>query len=325
MTDPAVIAVINPGNAISFAGFTPIIPAGRRFNLLNMVPSINKREDVTQHLKRFTGVIQETTNVLLCLIDRFTNIIDIDIAPEFYVDLILCDLGNPFRFNLSLIDKRRLARVLVDIYREKGTCVGVKNAVRFFVGVEVECDEYNIGAYWIIGESLLGDDTILGPSLQALLYSFQIISAEIQTTVVAVNGNDDGDYVITINSTDVVFTAAGKTITEIRDGLITQILLNPNLPVVPTAQSTDSILLTGVQGTAFNISVSAPVAGNLTFSTTLLPTPFTAEQITTIKQLADYMKPAHTHCVQVLQPTPPELIEHWELGISLLGETTLLH
>lgn len=318
--------ITTPGNSASFAGFVPVIPAGRRFNLLNMLPAINRREDATGDLSKFVSVLQETTDLLLCLIDRFTDIIDIDIAPEYYVDLILCDLGNPFSFNLSLIDKRRLARVLVDIYREKGTCRGIRNAVRFFVGVEVECDEFNKGpGYWILGDSYLGDDTILGPSEQALLYTFQVISAEIQTTVVTVNANDDGDYVLTINSTDVTFPASGNTIEEIRDGLIAQILLNPNLPVTPTAQGTTQILLTGVQGTAFNLSVSAPVGGNLTFSTTLEPTPFTDEQIATIEQIANYMKPAHTHLAQVLQPTPPELIDHWELGISLLGETTLLH
>jgi phage tail-like protein len=323
--DLAGNAITTPGSVTSFEGFTPVIPDGRRYMLLNMLPSINLREDVTQDLTKFVGVLQETVNLLLERIDRFTDVIDIDVAPEFYVDRILCDLGNPFDFVLDLIDKRRLARVLVDIYREKGTCAGIRNAVRFFVGVEVECDSFNVGDYWSLGDSYLGDDTILGPSEQALLYSFQIISTEVQITTVTVNGNDDGDYIITINSTDTTYTATGKTVEEIRDRLIAQILLNPDLPVTVAAQGTAQLVLTSVQGTAFNISVTAPVLGNLTYSTTTTPTPFTDAEVATILDLANYMKPAHTHCVRVIQPTPPELIYHWELGISLLGETTLLH
>jgi hypothetical protein len=37
------------------------------------------------------------------------------------------------------------------------------------------------------------------------------------------------------------------------------------------------------------------------------------------------MKPAHTHFVDLLEPTPPQTYDHWELGISELGETTSLH
>ncbi len=36
------------------------------------------------------------------------------------VDAMLADLGNPFRFELGELQKRRLASVLVDMYRQKG-------------------------------------------------------------------------------------------------------------------------------------------------------------------------------------------------------------
>lgn len=314
-----------PGNATTFTAFTPIIPAGRRFTLYDMLPAINRREDVTQDLQNFTGVLQESTNLLLCLIDRFTDIIDIDIAPEFYVDLILCDLGNPFTFNLSLIDKRRLARVLVDIYREKGTCQGIINAVRFFLGVEIDCDEFNVGDYWSLGEDELGTESILGPGEQSLLYSFQLISAEIQDTTITVNAADDGDYDITINSTTYSYTAATNTITEIRDALLALIQDDLDIPVTATAVSTNQIQLIGDAGTAFSVMLSAPVTGNLTSASATTPTAFTDTQVAIIKDIADYMKPAHTHCVRVLQPVPPDFIDHWEIGESELGETTLLH
>ena len=323
--DTAGNVVTAPTSTAAFTGFVPLFPAGRRFDLLQMIPAIVRREDSTGDLKKFTSVLQEVTDLLLCTIDRFTDIVDIDIAPEFYVDLILCDLGNPFRFNLSLIDKRRLARVLVDIYREKGTCQGIVNASRFFLGVELDCDQFNVSDYWILGDSQLGDTTVLGPSEQELLYSFQMISAELQITDVTVNGSDDGDYTIKINSTDVTFTASSNTIQQIRDNLISAILSKPELPVTPTSVSTDGIRLTGDRGTAFTVAVTAPMAGNLTFTDVDTPTAFTDEQVARIKEIADYMKPAHTHCVRVVQPIPPALINHWELGISLLGETSILH
>ena len=62
-------------------------------------------------------------------IDVFTQIADINRAPEPFIDLILADLGNPFRFDLDLNEKRRLAKTLVDIYKLKGTKIGIIDAV----------------------------------------------------------------------------------------------------------------------------------------------------------------------------------------------------
>jgi len=37
------------------------------------------------------------------------------------------------------------------------------------------------------------------------------------------------------------------------------------------------------------------------------------------------MKPAHTHFIDLLKPIPPIDYVHWELGVSELGATTILH
>lgn len=42
-----------------------------------------------------------------------------------------------------------------------------------------------------------------------------------------------------------------------------------------------------------------------------------------IRAISDYMKPAHTKLVNIYPPEPP--LDHWELGLSELGETTFLH
>lgn len=129
-------AVAAPTNTSTFLGFIPQIPAGRVFNLWRQLPQLNRVEDVSGDLKAFVGCMQEVTNLLLSKLDRFGDILDPDFAPEAWLDLMLADLGNPFSFLLSAIEKRRLVQTLVAIYREKGTDDGIVNAIRFFLGIE---------------------------------------------------------------------------------------------------------------------------------------------------------------------------------------------
>lgn len=222
-----------PDNDAEFNGYTCPAPEVRDFTLWNMLPPLQKQQDADNgSYELFVGCFQEVTDLLLCLIDRFAEFFDPDYAPETAVDAMLADLGNPFRFSLTLADKRRLLRILLTIYRQKGTAVGVINAVRFFLGVEVEVEPLNDPAdYWVLGEDELGEDTYLGPSEQALLYSFRII---------------------------------------------------------------------------------APYA-------------LTDEQRQQMTEIAEYMKPAHEHLVEIKEPEVPLVIDHWELGLSLLGDETDLH
>jgi phage tail-like protein len=44
-----------------------------------------------------------------------------------------------------------------------------------------------------------------------------------------------------------------------------------------------------------------------------------------IRQIAGWMKPAHTHLGNLREPTDPAPIDHWEIGLSELAETTILH
>jgi len=136
---------------------------------------MNRREDETSDLRRFLLCLQEVTNLLLSDVDSFPNIFDADVAPESFVDLMLKDLGNPFPFDLSLTDKRRLLNILVAIYREKGTGIGIQNAVRFFLGVEVDVLSY-AGEALLLGESLLGEDWILSASTSFSAYAFDVAS-----------------------------------------------------------------------------------------------------------------------------------------------------
>ncbi len=160
------------GEAV-FAGFRPARPAGRRFDLWSMLPKHNRRVDDTGDLRRFVACLQETTDLLLADADRYPDLLDLERAPDPFLDRILRDLGNPFAFDLKDIGKRRLASVLVAMYRQKGTAAGIRNAVRFFLGFEVELVPYT-STTMILGVSLLGVDWELGPSDRRALFTFEV-------------------------------------------------------------------------------------------------------------------------------------------------------
>jgi phage tail-like protein len=206
-------------------------PARRRFDLWSMLPKHNRRADATGDLARFVACLQEVTDLALADVDRFAELLDLERAPELFVDAMLSDLGNPFHFDLGELEKRRLASVLVAMYREKGTEPGIKNAVRFLLGVEVTRILAFAGTALTLGESELGVDWELGPSGNFARYAFHV---EVASTL----------------------------------------------------------------------------------------TPLERQQV---RALVTYLKPAHTHLVELLEPAAPPAVDHWELGQSALGEATDLH
>jgi len=169
-----------PGNTAEFTAVVPQTPAGRRFDLARMIPAMNFTEDTTGELARFVAVLQDVVDLTLYEIDRFPRALDTDQAPEAFLDAILAELGNPFVSDAvtgvlaSETDKRRLARVLVDIYRLKGTAKGIIDVVRFLLGVEVTIDEYFPDG-WCLGEAFLGVETVLCPSESFTRYAFQVV------------------------------------------------------------------------------------------------------------------------------------------------------
>jgi hypothetical protein len=109
--------------------------------------------------------------------------------------------------------------------------VGVRNAVRFFLGVDVEAITPLAGAALVLGESLLGEDWELGPSDRFARYSFDV--------------------------------RVSRALSE--------------------------------------------------------------QERRRLRVLVNYLKPAHTHFVDLLEPLPPPVAKHWELGLSDLDDTSLLH
>lgn len=224
-------------------GFVLPWPQGRVFDLWRLLPRMNRVEDVTQDLLRFIRCLQEPANLLLYDVDNWTDILDVDRAPEAMLDAMLEDLGNPFPFVLTAIQKRRLIRVLPAIFQLKGTDPGIVNVVRFFLGITVDVTTFT-GDTMQLGVSVLGGDSlpprsdptrlgtwILGPANSYALYSFRVVS---------------------------------------------------------------------------------PVA-------------LTTDELAQVRFIANYMKPAHTHLIEVVLPGTSDVYDPTELGISELGVDWLLH
>lgn len=223
-------AVVAPFNTADFTAPACSSPAERDFNLYRMLPEMNRREDETQDLYKFALCLQEVTDMLLCEVDRFADFLDPDTTTAAGVEAMLGDLGNPFAFDPTDEERRRLVRLLVPLYKQKGTDPGIRNAVRLFLGFEVTLTPY-LGEGLSLGESELGVDWVLGPSTSFMRYAF--------------------DVNVGVNLTD--------------------------------------------------------------------------EQRERLRAIVVYMKPSHTHLVNIVEPEVPLVVDHLELGLSELGETWELH
>ncbi|RKI05693.1 phage tail protein [Corallococcus sp. AB030] len=231
VTDAHGNPMLAPYHRATFAGFRPARPPARSFQLWDMLPRHNRRDDVTGDLHRFISCLQEVTDLLLADLDALPDVFDMERAPEPFLDAILQDLGNPFAFELDVLARRRLAAILVEMYQQKGTALGLRNAIRFFLGIEVRAISPFAADTLVLAESELGVDWVLGPSERFARY-------------------------------------------------------------------------------AFNVEVERPLS----------PT-----ERQRLRTLVEYVKPAHTHFVDLVEPQSPVVPAHWELGMSELGETTTLH
>ena len=151
-----------------------------KIDLWEFLPAHVRRADDTGDLARFASVLQKVTDSWTASVDAWPSIFDLTCAPSPFLELILEDLGNPFSLDLPLLAKRRLAAVLVEMYRQKGTAPGIANVIRFFLGVEAKVTAYAEDTL-SLGESELGHDFVLGPAGTFPLYAFDVSVARVLT------------------------------------------------------------------------------------------------------------------------------------------------
>ena len=137
-------------------------------DLWQLLPRHNRRNDTTGDLRRFIACLQSVTDLAVHRIEAMHSEFDLLTASPANVDLMLQDLGNPFGPMVPVQDARRLALVLGDIYRQKGTAKGITNAIRMFVGLEVQ----DIYCSNTAGDE---DGTAIGRGDRTSIYAFDVI------------------------------------------------------------------------------------------------------------------------------------------------------
>lgn len=147
----------------TWTGYAWPAVAGRDWSYWrHMLPLIDREMDATQDLRRLANIIQEVLDLLLREVDRFTDQFDPDLATDAEIDAMLFDLGNPFAWSdlaLTALQRRRLVRELVPIYKLKGTAPGIEGVCRTLLGIEVRVVDY-ISDTWCLGLSALGTDEV---------------------------------------------------------------------------------------------------------------------------------------------------------------------
>lgn len=292
--DPVGNAIAAPDHVVTFAAFTPPQPNGRRWSLWQMIPALNREEDATGDLANFVSCFQEVADLLIYDVDRWTDILDPDYAPENFLDAILASLGNPFA--LAEVDKRRLANVLVDIYREKGTDEGIIDSVRFFLGLEVTIVCPFRDEWWILGiRGTLGGEDPTG----------RVVTVDAVTDVftLAAHGFSDGDEVSFTTTGALPGGLALLTIYYVRDATAATFK-------VSATEGGSAVDITDAGAGVHSVHCEVPGVGIVgshlererfvyeIHSAVAL----TAIQRTQITTLAEYMQPANMHLTSIVEP-----------------------
>lgn len=175
-----------PSNGATFMGYRAPSPEGRVWNWWEWFQGGLAQNDASGDLRRLVAVVQEPWDVELAKLDRFPETLDIDAAPDEWLDLLLYDAGNPFDFAYELepIDKRRLLDALPEIFRTKGTDPGIIDTIRFFNGIDITITVPSwLGFGALLGNGTLGSDSqsggtlVLGSSALSDVYHWVATSA----------------------------------------------------------------------------------------------------------------------------------------------------
>ncbi len=133
----------------------------------NLPPRIYHQNDPDGILNLWKTLAGSVSDEFRTFVAAYDELIDPDTAPTLFVELMLRQLGNPFRsYPLTDKQKRKLVKLLIPMYNQKGLGKekGIVTAARFLLGMEVEIVDPH--AYpedgWHVGVSEIGLSTYSG-------------------------------------------------------------------------------------------------------------------------------------------------------------------
>jgi hypothetical protein len=129
------------------------------------------------YFRKLAVVLQDLLNVLWWRVDELQYLEDPGRCDASWLDYMLYELGNPFRFPVSSESlRRKLANALPGFYKGVGCERAITDMLFLLLGINFEIAPYRELSYWTIGFSMLGVDTVLGPGDSWLQNAYEIIS-----------------------------------------------------------------------------------------------------------------------------------------------------
>jgi phage tail-like protein len=148
----------HPGDRIGF--WTPGV----------VFPRPDMEEDLEDEgqLRRMSVVLQDVLDVLWYEVDSLQNLKSPDLCKEEWLEWLLHNQGNPFRFPIETeVQRRKLAGALRPYYSLIGTPKGIIEMTYAILGIRIEIFPYVDSQAWILGDDVygvLGETTILAAS-----------------------------------------------------------------------------------------------------------------------------------------------------------------
>lgn len=366
-------------------------------NEKNILPRIYTIHDVDGIIDLWKEIMGEFVSGEDSFLSAFQEIIDPDTAPLDFVEIMLAQLGNPFKqVVLTDTQKRKLVKYLIPIYRQIGIDYGIVNATRFLTGLEVQIADPHANSEdgWDVGVSEIGESTYVGGDpvyCNMLNWTEDFTQSDWVKTSLSVTPSSEtapSPWSGTVDSLD--FSSAGATIEQTvtpleiaAQSFTFSVWLKASAATTITARvesdsapSTDyasenwsvttswqrfDITHTMLGGASGDVTVKLSSAAGVPETVyawgaqlvrddeispyvsrdadgedcsepgkwiyhffILTDVVLTDEQRSVIEIVADYIKPQHTHYT-IIDASSDYYIDHWEVGISEVGETTYVH
>ena len=110
--------------------------------LYNRLPPLYPKEDTRGILRDFLSALEiGGHNILLSDIQKLPDLLDIDKCPDKFLPLLSELFGYEYSVQIPAFYQRRILKVIVDLYKRKGTKSAVKFIAREISGFEAEIVE----------------------------------------------------------------------------------------------------------------------------------------------------------------------------------------